>query len=189
MANLGAIVTPIDAAGSRSIIDWVAGGARPSALGLEPRWALCQQQDGVLWGHAVDGRWVMSPGRLDETRLLSQHPTELRLFGPDGELMIWSADGSPRGRVCTDIPVADADRQPIDDQRIVAATRVIDTDGAFTRVADTRGREQVVPLHLNSSFKPWTLRLSCRHYLSNSDDGRLIVTMSRLMNLEIKHDR
>lgn len=188
-ANHGAGVKALDPEACRSIVAWVSGNDKPNLDLPATRWVMCQQSDGVLWGYAAGDRWVMSTGHLGETRRASADPIELRLFGPDGEIMIWSAEASQRGRVCTDVPQTDSTRRPIDDHRIVAATKVINGDGTFTSVTETRGRTQVVPLNLDTPFEPWSLRLSCRHYLSDADDGRLIVTLSRLIDLEIKNEQ
>jgi len=181
----------------RLVIEWITGGGGPAQDGSGLTWLLAHCRDGVTWGR-IDGtgrHWRLSsspfsdlcPG-ISQTNLL-----EMRLFGPDEEIMVWWAEEGFLGRRLIDEPKRNRDTQtrftePYDEIRIMLGDRLMDgPKEGFTRVMTADGRQQAVPLECtDDDFKDarWPLRLKVRHYFEQDPEtGVVRVAASRLVNI------
>jgi len=165
----------------------------PSADAPGP-WLLAHTDHGVIWGHRPGGTgaWRFAgdafPG--DTSPLDPATVQQVRVFGPDTEVLLWRAGGRLHGRRLADGSGIDpaGPAQPYREPRVLLADRVLGgpRDG-FTLVGDAAGSRQVVPLACDPGWfnqGRWPLRLILRHYLeADEDTGMLRVAATRLVTL------
>ncbi|RAL20664.1 hypothetical protein DL240_15210 [Lujinxingia litoralis] len=116
---------------------------------------------------------------------------ELRVFGDDGELLIWRTDDGLCGRLLKDDEpernTSDIDPlRPSEELRIVRGDRIRGGVGeGFTRVTDAAGAEQVLPIKVDSAqLREGKIRLLVRHYwVQNADNGTVRIAVTRLVKL------
>ncbi len=185
----GAVVSP--APMPEQYLQWLDGARQPDGLAFTPTWAFAICDDGVTWGRLVDNRWDMGNEHYPDLcpGVTAMDLQELRLFGDIGELMIWRVQDGFAGRVLTDNQLPDTKYlQPFDEEQVLIGTRVLQNDGAFTRVTNSAGLEQALPLSAGDAstvFRQSPFRLLVRHYLEqDKDTGVVRVAVSRLVNLK-----
>jgi CRISPR-associated protein (TIGR03984 family) len=121
---------------------------------------------------------------VSETTLL-----ELRLFGPESEILIWRSDAGWAGRRITDVPLTGQNLalQPAEEDRVLLGDRLRQAKDGFTRVRTAAGAEQAVPIECDeASFGngPGPLRLKVRNYFQQDQEtGVVRVAASRLVNV------
>ncbi|MCX6358316.1 MAG: hypothetical protein NT029_00775 [Armatimonadetes bacterium] len=105
-ALLGAIVRRLTPSEAESVAGWVIGeGPQPSSETFSPRWALIQCSDALVWGILGDAGWVLGSSVPGGGRRPSLDALiEMRVFGPDAEVLIWQADEGIVGRLLSDRP-------------------------------------------------------------------------------------
>lgn len=175
-----------------AFIAWVNGsGGRPVELEFSPRWAFALCHDGVTWGRLDGDDWSMADARFDDLcpPVTEDNLRELRVFGPDGEVLIWRSGTGFKGRFLQDAPgPAEPYVRPMVERQILLG-RPRKERGSFTRVASVSGREQVLPLTVSGNTSRPPFRLVVKHYLTREDEtGVVKVAVSRLVGLEVdKH--
>lgn len=152
-------------------------------------WLLVHVDDGVIWG-----RWQADGGLLLSSDLFAdpkRHPAtgaklqgmtvqQLRIFGPEGEILLWRDDDDFQGR-----RVADGSSMPEDcweEQHILWGTRQEEQQGFTLLEEGDQGQIHAVPLSVADNQRA---ALTVRHYLAADEDGQASVVMSRLTNLGI----
>lgn len=179
------------------------------------RWLLAHQEDGVIWGKINDGNGddsrtlttsdraaTKEVGAASVTQFRLELLLECRVFGIDGELMLWRTEDGWQARryqeTNGDIDLAGAASvEYIDEAQILWGTqqekaeRTPSLPDGFTLVADgAEGLRHAVPLidlgfhrdQPNQMYRP--LRLWIRHYLAQDGDGMMYIYGSRLVKLE-----
>lgn len=141
-------------------------------------WATSVLEAGRLVFGTDDGR---PPGRPGDLR-------ELRVFGPDGELLVWAGGSTAlSGRWLVDgppAPGADVHRALGDISWLVLGEPQgrRDAPGGFVELSSPTGERHTAP-RLDSL--PTRYRLRVRHYLGSDDaTGQTRVVASRLVALE-----
>lgn len=188
----GCVIERFDHETCEAVLDWVAGGTAPPGCDHGFTWLLAHCRDGVTWGRKDGSAW-----RLSATLFPDLCPTvsrdnllELRLFGEEGEVLIWRSEAQFLGRCLLDKPHHDmpSATRPDDDIRVLEGDRLIEgpKDG-FTRVGTAAGPQQAVPLACTAQdFERgrWPLRLRVRHYFEEDPQtGAVRVAASRLVHV------
>jgi CRISPR-associated protein (TIGR03984 family) len=176
-------------------LDHVAGRGGAPAPGYELRWLLAHCDDGVIWGRRDATGWRLScePFPDISPRLELFNAQQLRLFGPECELLLWRVDGGFRGRLLTHGPApADPTVNPEEQCYVLVGDRVVrPTQDGFTVVGDGRGSRHAVPLVCPESAFPaqprqHPLRLKVWHYFTaDSESGLVRVVACRLADVRL----
>jgi len=161
--------------------------AQHKQLGL--RWLLAHCHDGVIWGELREGALALSCDLFTERGLTLRLSTlqQARLFGADGELLLWPG---PRGTwqitLRRDEPGDEA--HYFDEQHLLWGTRVLDEKKGFLQLAEgVQGIVHTPPITSPPSSAKQNearARLKVRHYLGEDPTtGMLRVVGGRLVEL------
>ena len=192
----GCGIEPLADGACREIIDGVGSGEPIGLVTAGTRWLLAYCDDGVVWGRrdGDDQGWRLSTGPFPaiSPALAVLSLLELRLFGPEADVLIWRRDGGFSGRRLTDEegPPVDAPTAPANEVRILLGNKLLDgpCDG-FTLVGDATGSRHAVPLDckpaaFNGRHSP--LRLNARHYFEQRASGEVRIAATRLVEVRIE---
>jgi CRISPR-associated protein (TIGR03984 family) len=173
---------------------WLAGNAFTDRLLL-----LGHADDGVIWGRLEHGRLTTADAEFPQRGLASLQPTTLqlcRLFGEDGELMLWRADQGWAARCWQDGQGEEA-TEYFDEDQVLWGTQIEASADRFTLVSDgVSGLIHAIPLNASELIfdappvaqKQRPLRLTLRHYLAeNQADGTVHISGSRLVRLGVSY--
>jgi len=178
----------LDATFEDSLADWLVSQAQDHSLIT----MLAHADDGVIWGRVEQGQLITSrdafPDQDVSSVLRSLTLRQLRLFGPNAELLLWRADGGWRSRL-----IVDGVGEMVgffDEWQILWGTRREAVRDGFTLVADgALGHNHAPPVEIGedlfaSDENRRPVRLQVRHYLeTNPDSGLLRVALSRLVGV------
>jgi CRISPR-associated protein (TIGR03984 family) len=185
-------ITTIEADECLKWLTWIRNESNKPPRLENFRWLLAHCDDGVTWG------WFDSPGWQLGSQVFSdlcpeiseKNLLELRLFGPDAEVLIWKNDDVLSGRLLADdAPLERKDpANPMDQDLVLLGDRTVSTttQNGFTHIGDERGAEQVVPIECIAIFerRRWPLRLKVRHYFEkDNNSGTVRVAATRLVDL------
>ena len=154
-------------------------------------WLLGYFDDGVVWGRVEAGVWRLSndvyPEVSPEPR--RRHLQELRLFGPDGEALLWRTAGDLKGRVVIDESMDPGQQpaRPSSESRLLLGDRVVDARAGFTLVEERDGRRQALPLECSESdLSAGRVVLTVRNYFEeDGNTGMVRIGVTRLVGLEV----
>jgi len=192
----GANITALSAEQALALWNWVSGADDPSATVVRFNWLYGTFDDGVLWGRFDSGEWRL-PTAFEPLvpSLRMETLWELRLFGPDEEIILWKEEGlddSLRGRSLTSAATTPG-LAPLPSQLILTGDRIrphTENGNGFTLVTDATGARQVVPIDctdddfLNDDVVLWPLRVDVLHHLrSEPNTGQLHIAATRLLGL------
>jgi len=190
----GCRIKPLDCQECKTFVDWVTGGAGPVASFGRLVWLLAHCRDGVTWGQ-FDGdshSWRLSSTPFPDLSPKVTEPNllEMRLFGPEEEVLIWHVRKGFSGRRLLDEQTKDQNSptKPDDETRILLGDRLVDgAKEGFTRVSTASGMEQAVPLQcerLDFMDGRQPLRLKVRQYFEqDAQTGAVRVAASRLVHV------
>jgi CRISPR-associated protein (TIGR03984 family) len=197
-APSGWVVEELDNDACKQYLNWLLGDSQATAEGehLPVDWALAHCDDGVTWGrYDADAKvWQLGNQVAPDISPPIRHDwlQELRMFGAQGEVLIWRCEDGLRGRVLRDGEAqafgnASNPLRPSDEARIVRGRMVRRTlDHEFTHVADITGAEQLLPLKVTQEqLQRGSVRLVVRHYFEqNPETGMVRIGATRLVRLE-----
>jgi len=156
---------------------------------------LAHTDDGVIWGRLNNGCLTTADIEFPDHHFAGLRPSTLqtcRLFGMDGELMLWRTGEGWAARCWRD-GRGDTSVEYFDEDQILWGTQIEAATDSFTLVSDgINGLLHAVPLAgIASRFsnpaaadKRRPLRLTLRHYLVEDDaDGVVAINGSRLVHL------
>jgi CRISPR-associated protein (TIGR03984 family) len=173
-------VSDADAA---NLEQWLKQQARTHKL----NWLLAHADDGVIWGRLQeDGLHTSShvaPDISPPLRAITLQ--QCRLFGKEGELLLWSNDAGWHVRLLADGPNAG---ESFDEEQIVWGTEAKPLADGFTLLREgAEERLHAVPLSTDSSAaESRRIRLQVRHYLEYDEvDGEARISASRLVDLVV----
>ncbi|HXK58581.1 MAG TPA: CRISPR-associated protein Csx19 [Acidobacteriota bacterium] len=190
----GCTIEPLSPEACEQILGWVAGGAQMPESHDGLRWLLAHCYDGVTWGKRENSHWRLSSTSFpDLCPIVSKdNLLEMRLFGEEGEIMIWRSEKGFLGRRLADQQEQiDEAIRPEDEIRILLGDRLVPDlpnprDG-FSRVATAGGTQQAVPVECTKDDfcgGRWPLCLTVRHYFEeNPETGAVRVAATRLVNV------
>ncbi|UZQ53325.1 CRISPR-associated protein Csx19 [Trichothermofontia sichuanensis B231] len=165
---------------SANLKDWLEAQAQQHQL----TYLLAHADDGVIWGHFHQGHLCTSNSVLRESPPLHiETLQQCRIFGQEGEILLWKADGSWKAGLVTN---ADAER--IQEKQLLLGTHgnIYASEG-FTVLWDgAQGLKHAVPftqIKFQENQKlAQPLRLLVHHYIDYDQDGLARITLSRLVN-------
>lgn len=151
-------------------------------------WLLVHADDGVIWGRREpDGSLLLSSDVFDlksqypaiAVELRSQTIQQARVFGEEGELLIWREGTRLRGRIIRDgEAVPDIAWQ---EQHLLWGTANGRPDRGFTLLVEGKqGPQHAVPLAVSGRQR---VALTVRHYVAADENGRAAIVLSRLVDL------
>ncbi|SHF33579.1 CRISPR-associated protein, TIGR03984 family [Desulfacinum infernum DSM 9756] len=188
----GCALEPLDQEACKQVLDWIVGGRSSYPADDGFTWLLAHCRDGVTWGRRDGAGWRLSSRPFPDLcpAVLPTNLLELRLFGKQGEILIWRIEEGFRGRRLVDAPNPDetSPARPDEEVRILLGDRLVEgpRDG-FSRVATAAGTQQAVALECtDTDFKGgrWPLRLRVRHYFDQDPEtGAVRVTATRLVDV------
>jgi len=197
----GCIVKFLDNNDCRRILDWVTGGGQfqdsliTGDISADAHsWLLAHCSDGVAWGrfHKELKKWRLSSAVFPDLcpPVSVENLLEIRLFGPEDEILMWRKGAELSGRRLIDNYDENDDSpvRPHTETRILLGDRLIEQpQGGFSRVGTAVGAEQAVPLECEENdFRGgrWPLRLEMRHYFQqDTESGAVRVAATRLVNV------
>ena len=175
-------------------LSWAIDGVGSGINDISVKWLLAHCHDGVTWGLlGDDNSWQLSSMFFPNLSpcISASNLLELRMFGVDGEFLIWQTENGFVGRSLADqkLPmtaVQDSCR-PDNETRILLGNKFVESQDRFTHVRTARGTQQAVPLECTKddfTGDRWPLRLEVRHYFEeNRQTGVVRVGASRLVNV------
>lgn len=139
-------------------------------------YALAHANDGVIWGRFADGQWSWSSGIAPSSPpLRAQTLQQLRLFGANGELLLWRSTAGFAG--CT---IQDGIGETVDwydeDQLLWGEPEGQATNGFQLMREGAQGLLHAPPKAIAERG-----RLKTRNYIGYDKDGRAFVKASRLV--------
>ncbi|MBU1659929.1 MAG: TIGR03984 family CRISPR-associated protein [Chloroflexi bacterium] len=144
---------------------------------------LAYADDGVIWGRLTEnGELTLSGDAFEKVavELRARTLQQVRLFGPEGELFLWRADGSFSYRI-----IADGKQKPknaLEDNYWLWGTGY-QTNGAFTMMKEGRQGFFHAPPLKDAAGKRGGLRV--RHYVEfDQKTGQAYISHSRLVGLK-----
>jgi len=183
----------LDDKACRAYLSWAAEGVGDGVNEMNVKWLLAHCHDGVTWGRLGDDHsWLSSSVPFPQVSpvISASNLLELRLFGPEREILIWRIDRELfSGRCLADQGAPDNTDlcRPDNQIRILLGNKYRDVQGGFTHVCTERGTQQAVPLECTKddfSGDRSPLRLKVRHYFQEeAATGVIRVAASRLVDV------
>lgn len=166
-------------------------GVAPSLSAAGVRWLLAYCHDGVVWGRRnSQGSWSLSTDAFPDIspRIAIENLVELRLFGPEAEILVWRVERGYRGRVLSDAegPLQGPEfARPLDREALILGDRVLKSNGRFTLLGDASGRRHAIACEVDEEdVRARRISLAIRDYLSVDDTtGTVRISASRLVDL------
>lgn len=183
-----------------SLIAWI----ETQAKAWQVDYLLAHGEDGVIWGRFDDSKLTTADQvfeknvfGVDLPRLRLSTLQQCRLFGKNGEILLWSTDRGWQSRIIQDHPDIDPDVDCISEWQILWGTQAEkgkneengEKDG-FTLLSDgSQGLKQAIPLtgiQFKSDKKRLhrPVRLGVHHYIDYDDSGIARIFLSRLVSLK-----
>jgi CRISPR-associated protein (TIGR03984 family) len=192
----GCRLQALDAPACHGWLDHVVGKGEALSPGLDMRWLLAHCDDGVAWGWRDGGGWRLSCDPFPDVspRLVPDNVQQLRLFGPEAELLLWRADNDFRGRLLTHGPEpTDGSLSPESLAVLLVGDRVVrEPRDGFTVVGDGRGSRHAVPLICPASEFParprrHPLRVNVwQYFAADPESGLVRLVASRLSEVRLE---
>lgn len=158
------------------LADWSEESGNPNLPYL-----LATADDGVIWGKLRGKQLEIAGDTFSEVQVKLRGETlqTLRLFGPEGELLIWRTGPKTfRGRLIADgaeLPAGCFERN-----QLLWGTQLETKNGFSLMQEGVQGLHHAPPLELNSDQRCY---LRVRHYISYDEQDQATVALSRLVNL------
>ncbi|GIV98040.1 MAG: CRISPR-associated protein [Herpetosiphonaceae bacterium] len=173
------ISLPVDT--GRDLRGWLAVQAVEHRL----TWLLAHADDGVIWGvRRGDGSLALSCDVFPQGALALRWDTlqQCRLFGEDGELLLWRGPHGWQARLRLDRggePIS-----VIDEKQLLWGTQARESRDGFTVLVEgAQGIVHAPPLTVEAGSLPSRVRLLVRHYLGEDHAGVVRIRHSRLVKL------
>lgn len=183
--------TRVDVSGAPPM-QWMEAKARAlTGDGWQPQRLMSHAVDGMVWGQFEnDGSLTVPPEGAGVPRLSWDTLWSVRVFGEDGEWMMWRDCDDWAARTIRETAGSSGYvvwKDAIDESWWLYGTDANPIDETFTAMTDgAQGFRHVVPLRVaNGDYDANTrpLRLVTRHYLKADDTGYLRIRASRLVKL------
>jgi len=156
-------------------------------------WLLAHADDGVIWGRRQkDGTLILSsdvfndPGKYPAIAVPLRATTlqQVRVFGRQGELLLWRAGAGFLARLIDDGPTPP--EHSLSDEYLLwgrGSRDVVEPPGQEPFVLISEGQQGVRHAPPRLSTSAGRLRLLVRHYVDYDDQGQAYVACSRLVDL------
>lgn len=181
---VGASITPLNSEQASNWLNWINGGKPPNET-YDMRFVLVHSDSGVTWGYLDDFKqWklgaVVDPALCPVPKASSLH--ELRLIGPEAEVLIWRVDHNLQGRVLADDGNVFDGRAPLRPMNQGRRLRYNPKDdrppvaqSGFKRYVDAGGAQHLAPESFPEEF-------SVRHYFEQAPEtGAVRIAATRLV--------
>lgn len=148
---------------------------------------LAHSDDGIVWGKVVNGVLQFPKfSNYQQAAFCSVTLQMARLFDHQRQIFLWRAHESAWMACVTADDAAGEKVQYFDEDQVLWGTRVEESDGQFSLVADgSQGLRHAFPTALprNDFNGHHPFRLMVRHYLKADSDGWLRIVNSRLTGI------
>lgn len=158
------------------------------------RYLLAHADDGVIWGYFNESKLAIAHDIFSQFPKLPQFPElrlstlqQCRIFGVNGEVLLWRVGKEWRSRVISDPPTKTQHPDIIIEDQVLWGTQGKVQDG-FTLLSD--GQQELyhaVPLTNIQFDEPKKLnrpvRLKVKHYIEYDSNGLARIGLSRLVDL------
>jgi len=172
---------PVDKSFLDDIYLWLEKKAKEYSL----NYLLAHADDGVIWGHFNNnGKLLISGDAFDRVKVELRTVTlqQLRLFGNNGELLIWRDGTAFSARILIDED--QADENSYTDEHLLwgeGDAKEKSTIGFTLMQEGTQGFFHAPPL---PNAEGANIKLKIRHYIDYDDQGQAYFSKSRLVGLE-----
>jgi len=168
----------------RTLVSWLEEQARNWKL----NYLLAHAEDGIIWGRFDNNQLTTAEKVFDKSKF--NFPTlrlltlqQCRVFGPNGEVLLWRTGEQWRSRLVQDNPEVDK----IPERQILWGTHG-EKRGNFTLLWDgSQGLKHAVPftdIALDERNRLINrVRLIVHHYIDYDDSGVARIHLSRLVDL------
>jgi len=152
------------------------------------QYLLAYATDGVIWGYFNDGKLSIAHGTFPQfPKLCLSTLQQCRIFGIDGEVLLWRTKQEWKARLIYDSPNKTQQLETITEDQVLWGTQGKVKDG-FTLLSDgQQGLCHAVPLtgiQFDTQKKlRRPVRLKVRHYIEYDNDGLARIGLSRLVDL------
>jgi CRISPR-associated protein (TIGR03984 family) len=172
-----------------TLVSWLEEQARNWKL----NYLLAHAEDGVIWGRFDNNQLTTAEKVFHKSKFKVDFPTlrvltlqQCRVFGQNGEVLLWRTGETWRSRLVQDNPEVDK----IPERQILWGTHGEKRD-KFTLLWDgSQGLKHAVPFNeielgdRNKLINP--VRLLVHHYITYDDNGVARISLSRLVDLTTK---
>lgn len=203
-----AVIDVLDDFACRKLLSLLAADTAMVSLPgqISYSWLLAHCFDGVTWGIWDENafQWKTANRVFPEIspEIRDDNLIEMRIFGKEGEILIWKADGKLCGRLLKDnADEVNGNKKyllPLEETWLLLGNRLL--EGAregFSRVGSPTGAEQVVPFCLTKDDfidgtrvvkdDQWPLYLLVKHYLQQDlETGVVRIAATRLVEIANK---
>jgi CRISPR-associated protein (TIGR03984 family) len=192
MNVLGCIIEEIKDA-EDALTQIMQGKVPKDIIGIDIKWLLIHQDDGVIWGLRVNDGWRLSSDLFPgvSPALSSERVQQIRAFGDEGELLVWHDSNQFRGRIIKDASNVDHPRwaRGIDESFILLGNRVYEaTKEDFTLIGNASGSRHAVPISCTNEElrdRNSILSLAVRHFLTQDPEtGCVRIAATRLVGIK-----
>jgi len=145
------------------------------------RWLLAHADDGVIWGE-IRGNKLYLSSVLVPPLLRLETLQQMRVFGNEGELLLWRSDHAWQIRM---IIAGEGQMTPYYDETFILwGTNIIDIKDGFCLLQHgAQGLLHAPPLPAQKE-ENGRARIQVRHYIGYDDDGQALINLSRILSLE-----
>lgn len=169
-----------------TLVSWLEEQSRECKL----NYLLAHAEDGVIWGRFDEGQLTTAEKVFHKSKFKVDFPTlrlltlqQCRIFGQNGELLLWRTGEKWRSRLVQDNPEVDK----IPERQILWGTHG-EKRGNFTLLWDgSQGLKHAVPfidIALDERNRLINrVRLIVHHYFDYDDSGVARIHLSRLVDL------
>jgi CRISPR-associated protein (TIGR03984 family) len=143
---------------------------------------LLHADDGVIWGRLVGDSLTTSSDAYEvvATPLRRKTVQQLRLFGAQGELLLWRTNNGMAGRVVTtDADTAVGQGNYYDENHLLWGEKTAESVKGFTLLRE--GARELLHAPPGTGQKA---KLKVRHYIQCDATGQAYVALSRVVALE-----
>ena len=150
------------------------------------RWLLVHADDGVIWGDVRESGLHLSSNAFPKVSppLRSITIQQVRLFGEDGELLLWRTDNGFAARLLLDgqgTKMVECFEEPY----LLWGTYVEEAKDGFSKLCQgAQGLRHTPPVHMRATDDGKLqdrVAVMVRHYLAYDEDGQAYVNTSRLV--------
>ncbi len=158
------------------------GWLHKQALTLDLPWLLIHTEEGPLWGRCDKETGLSTSDHAFpafQLKGIEKTLIELRLFGQNGEMLVWRTEADFTARLLMDGP--SGGDNTLEELCLLWGVPEQSRSGYTLMSEGERGLRHAIPLVVPKNGRAG---LRVRHYLHEDEEGQLFIAGSRLVDLE-----